>query len=171
MDLNQDEPVISKPRAKRLYLILIIAIVVILCAYGAFALATSGKESTDDAQVAADIVPVAARVSGQIVAVHVTENQPVQRGALLAALGPREAAVKVAQAGGARTRMRRKPPPTGRARRSSEQKATSHARRSTRRAQRTMRRRRISRRPRRGCSRRSTRSSSRRRTSVRRRDD
>jgi membrane fusion protein (multidrug efflux system) len=100
MDLNQDEPVISKPRAKRLYLILIIAIVVILCAYGAFAIATSGKESTDDAQVAADIVPVAARVGGQIVAVHVTENQPVQRGALVAELDPREAEVKVAQAEG-----------------------------------------------------------------------
>jgi membrane fusion protein (multidrug efflux system) len=97
---QEKEPVISAPRAKRLYLILIIAAVVILGAYGAFALATSGKESTDDAQVSADIVPVAARLAGQIVAVHVVENQPVQRGALIAELDPREAEVKVAQAQG-----------------------------------------------------------------------
>lgn len=98
--MDQNEPVISKPRAKRLYLIIIIAIVIILGAYAAFAIATSGKESTDDAQIAADIVPVASRVAGQIVAVHVVENQPVQRGALIAELDPRDAEVKVAQAEG-----------------------------------------------------------------------
>jgi membrane fusion protein (multidrug efflux system) len=100
MDLTNNEPVLAPKRAKRLYLILIAAVVLILLAYGAFALVGSGKETTDDAQVAADIVSVAPRVPGQIVAVHVTENQPVQRGALIAEIDPRDAEVKLAQAEG-----------------------------------------------------------------------
>ncbi|HEY8924739.1 MAG TPA: HlyD family secretion protein, partial [Polyangia bacterium] len=42
--------------------------------------ATRGRESTDDAQVAGDIVPVAARVGGVVARVHIQENQPVKRG-------------------------------------------------------------------------------------------
>jgi membrane fusion protein (multidrug efflux system) len=100
MDLTENEPVLAPKRAKRLYFILGAVVVVVLIAYGAFALVGSGKETTDDAQVAADIVSVAPRVPGQIVAVHVTENQPVQRGALIAEIDPRDAQVKLAQAEG-----------------------------------------------------------------------
>jgi membrane fusion protein (multidrug efflux system) len=100
MDLNDKEPVIAPKRAKRLYTILAVAVVLILVAWGAFALATRGKETTDDAQVSADIVPIAPRVPGQIVAVHVRENQPVTRGALIAEIDPRDLEVKVAQAEG-----------------------------------------------------------------------
>jgi membrane fusion protein (multidrug efflux system) len=100
MDLNDKEPVIAPRRAKRMYMILAIVVVLILVAYGAFALVGSGKETTDDAQVSADVVSVASRIPGQVVAVHVKENQPVQRGALLAEIDPRDAEVKVAQAEG-----------------------------------------------------------------------
>jgi membrane fusion protein (multidrug efflux system) len=100
MDLEEKKPVIAPQRAKRLYLILGAVVVVILIAYGAFALVSSGKESTDDAQVAADIVSVASRVPGQVVAVHVVENQLVTAGALIAELDPRDLEVKVAQAEG-----------------------------------------------------------------------
>jgi membrane fusion protein (multidrug efflux system) len=100
MDLNDKEPVIAPRRAKRLYLILAAAIVLILVAYGAYAVMASGKETTDDAQVSADIVAVSSRVPGQIIAVHVSENQTVQRGALIAELDPRDFEVKVAQAEG-----------------------------------------------------------------------
>lgn len=100
MDLNDKEPVIAPNRAKRLYVILGVVVVVVLVAYGAYALATSGKETTDDAQVAADIVAVASRVPGQITAVHVKENQPVKAGDLLAEIDPRDYEVKVAQAEG-----------------------------------------------------------------------
>jgi membrane fusion protein (multidrug efflux system) len=100
MDLMDKEPVIAPRRAKRLYVILAVVVVLSVVAYGAFALATRGKETTDDAQIAADIVPVASRIPGQIVAVHVIENQPVQRGALIAEIDPRDAEVKVAQAEG-----------------------------------------------------------------------
>ena len=52
----------------------------LLIGYGIYALLSSGKEATDDAQVAADIVPVAARVAGQVTDVYITENQPVHAG-------------------------------------------------------------------------------------------
>src|SRR5690242_12120109 len=92
------KPVINPGKAKKLYFILAAAVVGLLLIYGVFALVTRGHESTDDAQVAADIVPVAPRIPGQVIAVHVIENQPVHRGDLIAELDPSDAQVKVAQA-------------------------------------------------------------------------
>jgi membrane fusion protein (multidrug efflux system) len=100
MDLNEKKPVLAPNRAKRLYTILAAVVIVILIAWGAFALVGSGKETTDDAQVAADIVSIASRVPGQVIAVHVIDNQPVRRGDLIAEIDPRDYQVKVAQAEG-----------------------------------------------------------------------
>jgi membrane fusion protein (multidrug efflux system) len=97
-DVQIHEPVIEQKRAKRLYIIIGIAVVVLLVAYGLYAMLTSGKEGTDDAQVSADVVPVASRIAGQVTAVHVVENQPVHRGDLIAEIDPRDAEVKVSQA-------------------------------------------------------------------------
>src|SRR5436309_665660 len=99
-DIAEHEPVIEESRAKRIYFIIAIAVVVLLILYGIYAVVTSGKETTDDAQVAADVVPVAARVAGQVVNVYVHENQPVHGGDLLAELDPSDARVKLAQAQG-----------------------------------------------------------------------
>jgi len=100
MTLEEKIPVFSPRRAKRLYLALAVVVALILIAYGAYELAIRGKETTDNAQVAADVVTLASRMPGQIVAVHVTENQAVKAGALIAELDPRDAEVKVAQAEG-----------------------------------------------------------------------
>jgi membrane fusion protein (multidrug efflux system) len=97
-DVQVREPVIEPKRAKKLYIIIGIAVVVLLVAYGVYAMMTSGKEGTDDAQITADVVPIASRVAGQVVAVHVAENQPVHRGDLIAEIDPRDAEVKVSQA-------------------------------------------------------------------------
>src|SRR5436853_5464348 len=79
-DIAPHEPVIEESRAKRLYFIIGIAVLVLVIGYVIYALATSGKETTDDAQVSADVVPVAARVAGQITYVYIRENQFVHRG-------------------------------------------------------------------------------------------
>src|SRR5512140_3859425 len=92
------KPVLSRERARRLFMILGIVVAALLLIYGVFELIVSGKESTDDAQVAADVVPVAARVAGQIASVAVQENQLVHAGQLIAEIDPRDAQVKVAQA-------------------------------------------------------------------------
>ncbi|MEQ1758744.1 MAG: HlyD family secretion protein [Vicinamibacterales bacterium] len=65
-------------------------IVVALLITGGWIYATSGREVTDDAQVDAHIVPIAARVGGTVVAVPVTDNQQVEAGALLVAVDPRD---------------------------------------------------------------------------------
>ncbi len=99
-EIAEHEPAIGSTKAKRLYLILGIAVAAMLLGYGIYAMLAAGKESTDDSQVAADIVPVAARVAGQVTAVYITENQPVRSGQPLADLDPSDAQVKLAQAEG-----------------------------------------------------------------------
>ncbi len=97
-EIAEHEPVIEESRAKRMYFIVGAAVLLLVIGYTIYALATSGKETTDDAQVAADVVPVAARVSGQVTAVYIRENQPVRRGEPIADLDPADQQVKVAQA-------------------------------------------------------------------------
>jgi membrane fusion protein (multidrug efflux system) len=54
-------------------------------------------ESTDDAFIAGHIVSIAPRVAGQVVAVHVLDNQLVRSNDLLVAIDPADYAVTVAQ--------------------------------------------------------------------------
>jgi membrane fusion protein (multidrug efflux system) len=59
---------------------------------------TAGRESTDDAQVAADTVAVSARVGGVVAKVLIQDNQPVKRGDLLIELDPADLSARVQQA-------------------------------------------------------------------------
>jgi len=97
-EIAEHEPAIKPNRAKRMYMIIGIAVVAVLLLYGIYSLLTAGKETTDDAQVSADVVPVSARIAGQIVNVYIHENQPVHRGDRIADIDPSDAQVKVAQA-------------------------------------------------------------------------
>src|SRR5437763_15118173 len=71
-------------RKARPFLILGVIAAAALAGVGGYALLTAGHEQTDDAQVAADMVPVAARVAGAVPRVALAENQPVKEGGLLA---------------------------------------------------------------------------------------
>ncbi len=57
-----------------------------------------GKESTDDAQVDADVVPLGLRVGGQVLKVAVSENQQVKQGDLILQLDDSDYLAKVQQA-------------------------------------------------------------------------
>jgi membrane fusion protein, multidrug efflux system len=70
-----------------------------LAAYAAVSWGSRGRESTDDAQVDADIVAVSTRVGGAILKVHVTESQRVKRGDLLVEIDPAEFAAREKQSG------------------------------------------------------------------------
>jgi membrane fusion protein (multidrug efflux system) len=59
-------------------------------------------ESTDDAYVTGDMIPVSARVPGTVASVHVEDHQRVEAGHVLARLDPRDFEVKVQQAEAAR---------------------------------------------------------------------
>ncbi|HXI60899.1 MAG TPA: HlyD family secretion protein [Polyangia bacterium] len=88
---------VKASRGKKPFLILAAVAAVALLIYGLYSLLTAGRESTDDAQVAADIVPVSARVGGLVAHVHVRENQSVRGGALLIELDPAEFQARVQQ--------------------------------------------------------------------------
>jgi membrane fusion protein (multidrug efflux system) len=57
-----------------------------------------GLETTDDAQLDADVVAVPSRAGGTVTAVHFTDNQHVEAGALLIELDDAQAKAKLAQA-------------------------------------------------------------------------
>ncbi len=59
---------------------------------------TWNRESTDDAQVDGHIVPVSAKISGNVAEVLVNDNQQVKKGEVLVRLDPRDYQAKVDQA-------------------------------------------------------------------------
>ena len=73
---------------------------VLLLALGAalWAWSTSGRETTDDAQVDAHVTQMAARVGGTVTKVAVDDNQRVEAGALLVQLDPGDYQVAVDKA-------------------------------------------------------------------------
>ncbi len=86
-------------RAASTRLKLIIPVALVLTALVAFAWwYYGGRESTDDAQIDGHITQVSASVGGRIVAVHVTDNQPVTAGTVLAEIDPRDYQVAVDRA-------------------------------------------------------------------------
>jgi membrane fusion protein (multidrug efflux system) len=58
----------------------------------------SGRETTDNARVEGAVHPVAARVGGQVMAIHVDDNQAVTAGELLFELDPQDAMVALQRA-------------------------------------------------------------------------
>ena len=82
VEIEEHEPIVEERRAKKLYWIIGAAVLALVIIYGIYAAMTSGKETTDDAQVAADVVPVASRVNGQVLTVSIVNDQPVRAGNL-----------------------------------------------------------------------------------------
>ena len=83
---------------RRPFMIVGVIVAVMLVAIGGYLLMTMGEEDTDDAAIAADMVPVGTRVSGQIIKVHVKENQLVHAGDVIAEIDPSDYAAHVKQA-------------------------------------------------------------------------
>lgn len=65
--------------------------------YLALTALTAGRESTDDAQVESDLVPVSARVGGTVAKVLVSDNQVVKKGQVIVEIDPVDYDVKVKQ--------------------------------------------------------------------------
>ncbi len=79
----------ERPSRKRFFIIG----AVVLVAIAAFLYWWHSRyyESTDDAQVAGNLVQISARIKGNIILVNVEENQQVQKGQLLVEIDPRDA--------------------------------------------------------------------------------
>jgi membrane fusion protein (multidrug efflux system) len=75
-------------RAGRAYLILTAVAVLVAGGWALHRWWTAGKESTDNAQIEADVVPVAPRVGGVILTAKVRDNQHVDKGDVLFEIDP-----------------------------------------------------------------------------------
>ena len=92
------EPVSPPPPKSRRNLVLLVLGLVVLAGAGGLYLFEHGRESTDDAQIDADVVAVPARIGGLVQAVFFTDNQRVAAGAKLAELDSAPARAKLLQA-------------------------------------------------------------------------
>lgn len=86
----------EKKTIKKRIVITIIALVALLA--GFFIHDALKYQSTDDAYVETTTVQVAPRVSGQIIEVHIDDNQRVKKGDLVAVIDPADYEIKLEQA-------------------------------------------------------------------------
>ncbi|MCX5948204.1 MAG: HlyD family secretion protein, partial [Cyanobacteria bacterium] len=77
---------------------ILLAVLALLAAGGAWMVSHWGLEETDNAQLQADLTEISSRVAGTIVRVPVQDNQQVQAGDLLVLLDPRDARARLLQA-------------------------------------------------------------------------
>ena len=92
-------PAAAPPPRRRLFAFgAVAAVLAALAGYGAYWHATRFDVSTDDAQVEADVVPLAPRVGGAVVQVAVQENQAVKQGDLLLQIDQADFVARVRQA-------------------------------------------------------------------------
>jgi membrane fusion protein (multidrug efflux system) len=86
--------------ARRAFTVLAIVVVVVLVTVGGCIIMTRDQESTDDAQIDAAVVAIAARTGGQVVSVLVQNNQRVAEGDTVLTIDNADAAARAAQAEG-----------------------------------------------------------------------
>jgi membrane fusion protein (multidrug efflux system) len=95
------QPAAPRPGSRRMKFVLVVFISLLAVPgilYGAFFLWHAlTHESTDDAFVDGHIVAISPKVAGKILAVHVGDNQDVEKGALLFEIDPRDFEAQVAQ--------------------------------------------------------------------------
>lgn len=77
--------------------VLLAILTLVVGTIGAFKLMTRNQESTDDAIVEADVVPLAVRVGGRVSRVAVSDNQTVKKGDLIALIEDSDYAARVHQ--------------------------------------------------------------------------
>jgi membrane fusion protein (multidrug efflux system) len=97
MEAATKDTAARRRRAKNAYLILAAVAVVVAGAWLGHRWWSQGKQDTDNAQVDADVVPVAPRVGGVIKVARVHDNQVVKAGDVLFEIDPADLDVEVAR--------------------------------------------------------------------------
>src|SRR5580658_5590797 len=86
---------VSPPKRRRTPVLLASLAGAALLVTGSWYATHIGRESTDDAQVEGHVMSVSARVAGQVLHVHITDNQIVSAGDVLLELDPADYAARV----------------------------------------------------------------------------
>jgi membrane fusion protein (multidrug efflux system) len=99
IDTSAAIPVVgAKSSRGRPYAVLGAIVAVGVAGYGLMSWISRGRESTDDAQVEADVVNVSARVGGTVAKVRVADNQVVKKGDVIAEIDPADFVARAKQA-------------------------------------------------------------------------
>jgi membrane fusion protein (multidrug efflux system) len=85
-------------KGARAYLILAAVTVLGLAGYFGYGWLKGGQVTTDNAQIEADVVPLASKVGGVVLHLHVKDNQDVKEDDLIAEIDPRDYEIRLAQA-------------------------------------------------------------------------
>ncbi len=84
--------------SKRAFGILAVVLALVLAVIGVYLFVTRDQVSTDDAQIEADVEPIAPRVGGAVAKVDVADNQRVKAGQLLVEIDPADYEAREKQA-------------------------------------------------------------------------
>jgi membrane fusion protein (multidrug efflux system) len=88
----------SGPKTRTKWFLLLIPLILLATGYFVYANYFANRESTDDAQIDGHINPVAAKVSGNVIAINVQDNQFVKAGTVVVNIDPRDYKVALERA-------------------------------------------------------------------------
>ncbi len=101
-DGSVDEPARKRPRKRHIALVVVVLLLAAGLTFGVIHwLDTRHYETTDDAFIDGDIIPISPRVAGHVEKVLVDDNQPVHAGDVLVILDARDFDARLAQANAA----------------------------------------------------------------------
>jgi membrane fusion protein, multidrug efflux system len=80
----------SGPKPRMKWALLLIPVILIAAGYFVYTSYFANRESTDDAQIDGHINPVAAKVSGNVIALNVRDNESVKAGTVVVNIDPRD---------------------------------------------------------------------------------
>lgn len=95
---RKDEESVIPAKSRNKYVLIAIVAVVVLAAGGYYLRNAFAYEETDDAEVQGHVMPLSARISGQVQQVQVVEGQLVHSGDVLLTIDPKDYQVSVDQA-------------------------------------------------------------------------
>ncbi len=88
----------TRPKRKSKWVLVLIPVILLVAGYFIYQSYFAYRESTDDAQIDGHINPVAAKVSGHVVAIKVEDNQYVKAGTVVVQIDPRDYEVALERA-------------------------------------------------------------------------
>lgn len=97
---SQVQELVAEPHARRFWVIFIILLVFLVIVSGGafFLLKSETHQSTNDAYIEGRVIRISPKISGQVIALHVDDNDTVKAGDVLLEIDPADYQAKVDQA-------------------------------------------------------------------------